>query len=195
MYKFLTKEQSLFIVNDKILDEFKQLVETVPMTENVKPRLAYDTINMWASTFNIWCVIIESERDLSLDFQKMMIYSSNFYAVDLIRQNADIKSFLQAHPSTEDVKYLLAYYIGSEITLLIRTGLAQFEEGRSINERNKERLYFKSHEVKVEEDDTFFIDQKRIVSVLTKSNAETNELRECIQYAIQLTRRHLAQIN
>lgn len=195
MYKFLTKEQSLFMINDTILEEFKHLVETIPMTEKVKPRLVYDTINMWASTFNIWCVMVEEEKELSLDFQKMMIYSSNFYAIDLIRQNVDIKSFLQAHTNTEQVKYLLAYYVGSEITLLIRKALAQFEEGRSINERNKERLYFKAHEVKIEEDDTFFIDQKRIVSVLTKSNVETKELQERIQHAIQLTRRHLAQIN
>lgn len=93
MYEQLTSDASLFLVNDVEVARFQKSAVSIRMFEDIPIRLPLETINMWATALNIWCLLQEEQRKYVMDYSKMMTYSSNFYCLNLLRQEKSIKFF------------------------------------------------------------------------------------------------------
>ena len=196
MYEEITGDVSLFIVDDADVKRFQQIAGSISMFEGIPIRLPLETVNMWATALNIWLLLQEEQRNYVMDYSKMMTYSSNFYCLNLLRQEKSITVFLDVHKYSDEALFLTAYYLASETTLIVRDFLEVDEEGREVNKRNQEREFLMQRDQLDEDqmDNYFFVEQKQISNVLANSYA-TNIFGKYVANAIRLARQHLMHLS
>lgn len=193
MYKNLNKHESLFVVDNQILDEFKYLAENVSFYDELKVGIQLNSKSRWAIIFSFWCFLLEDQRNIIMDYEKMMIYSSNFYCLNLLRNDKNIQAFLKEKTFNAERAYVLAYYLACELMLLMKNATAQEEKAHLIYQKYEQKEYFLLHEKLYDKplDATLYVEQKVFVSIFSHHFHVTKLFQQHVNNGIHLCRTYL----
>ena len=186
----ITKNESIFIVEQTHIEHFNRIATDIRVYEDLIKEYPVDIPNKWPVTFNFFCVFfLEDHEGIVMDYNKMMLYSSTFYCVQLLRNQKEIQHFLQEQHDRAEMCYLLAYYIALELMFMIREAVQQ-------DEKYQNSSYFLLHEQEVDYEQlesVMYSEQKLFVSILSQSYKH-QKFQRCVQRAINKAYIHDARL-
>lgn len=183
--------ESLFVIKQVEIERFKSLLEEQKELINAYP---IHQKNAWVMIMNTWFLI--KEKPNLMDSNKQMVYSSNFYCLDLLKTNQSLQASLKTY-RTKRERIVIAYFIGSYIYNLLHTVLNETEEGRVLIEKEKKVSYYEMHlqkNVQENESHDFYQDQKVLISAIVSSH-QSEHFQKQIQSALQQARHYISQLN
>lgn len=112
MYRNLAMEHSLFNINYKLLEEFKQFP---PNYEELTPQfnITHPQLDTWAATFNNWLLFISEDEKLIIDHSKTFSHSINILCTNEIEKSESYLSILDRF--NREQRFVVACFLTNEL--------------------------------------------------------------------------------
>ena len=194
MFHTIQKEHCLYTISDAQLHEFVHLTNKYDFHYNYSGKSIVNEYDAHCTFLQIWSAINEHNLKITLDPNKSMLYSSNFYILNLIRMNRDIKLFLQNANNIPDIHFMLAYYLTNA---LIDWSTLVIVENNVQEQHNFE--YIQSTYFGLHEDQTILLNalhpiytfQKRAITALASDFKTHDRFHDYVTQAIGMTTAYL----
>lgn len=194
MYKQLTTDHALFIVEESDLQHYLAIVSNCSFDQTLEQSMPLATIDNWNVSFDIWCMLNENTHNFLLNEQKALAYGSNFYCLDILCKNKRVQDFYRAHAQDEKMLVIFSYYLAVEMLQWTKCLLESRPEGIELMARNKHRNYFLLYQEEGILDDPhhmIYIEQKLTTSLLAQDFNHTDTFHRHVKSAIRQTQKHL----
>ena len=190
MYHQLQLKDSLYIIGEHELRRFKQLANSIVMDVPLTQLSPVQPKDNWGMVFNNWLYCYEQEKRFVMDFSKAEMYSCNFYCAELFRASEDLKLLFKRYVKTEELCFILSYYLGYELLIWTYELLSSVEQGRSLIQKNYERDYFylmDDDSILLNNTHEHFLDQKLMTSLMGQNYRYSDDFKQHMDKAIQAT--------
>ncbi|OCS91551.1 hypothetical protein [Caryophanon latum] len=197
MYRQLTINHCLYDIDEAMMNTFFSLAEKYPMEHDVSTPLALQEVDNWAVVLQIWCLFHEDEHRNLINHEKMMAYSCNYYCLSLLRADKSITSFLQLHQYSDEVKYVLSYYLGYYTLHWIYELINEEQVHKDFINSNLSRNYFlfSEEEQLLHNERHFFYElQKYATNLLASDFHATSRYANYVKSALKQTTIYLRKL-
>lgn len=192
MYRELTVKHSLYNIDSKLLEEFKQYPllysELTPKFNITHPQL--DT---WAATFNNWLLFISEEEKLIIDHSKTFSHSINILCTNEIEKSDNY--LLIVDRFNRQQRYIIACFLTNELHnwKLQVMQKNKLQDVLTVNLENDN--YYKLSNIEFvrihPRIQQIFIHQSKLVKALIRDIQSTNRFEHCIKKSIHDSRAFL----
>ena len=190
IFQHLAIEQSLYIVNEDFLDQFKQCSKIYALEDYLQSAVSVSKRDGHAIVFHIWCLLNEVKQNLIIHPEKMMHYSIDCFILQLLRRNKFIY-FYNKDITDKTHQFILAYYLACATLQWGDTIILEHKEGQALCNLNNSREYFKVHasmDLSHPCNRDFHLFQKEIIFLMATDSRKTMRFHRNIKNAIQQTR-------
>ena len=88
MYHSITKQHSLFFINDRIVEEFKHMANLMNEFISLEAPKNISLLDKWVSAFNVWVLLQPDDANIIEYLDKTLYYSSNHVIIKLLKTMA-----------------------------------------------------------------------------------------------------------
>lgn len=191
MFKELTTAHCLYDLSQESLDIFLDLASTHTFEEDISVPLSLNAVDNCAVVLQIWCMLNEDELKFTFNTDKIMAYGCNYYCLNLLKNDKDIKRFLSGRKSTQNLKYVLAYHLAYATSCWIYELMLENDNGTSLIEINMNSNYFlyaEEQNLTNNPEHCFYLTQRYITQLLATDFQNSNRYKRYIETALQKTK-------
>lgn len=185
MYKELTLEHSLYNIDEKLLEEFKQY-PLIYSEITPKFNITHPQLDTWAATFNNWLLFISEEEKLIIDHSKTFSHSINILCTNEVEKSESYLSILDRFDRQQ--RFIVACYLTNELhgwKLQVMHN-NDLDDLLSVNLQNDD--YYKMSNIefvrihpRVQQ---MFLHQSKLIKALIRDIQSTKNFELCIKRAI-----------
>lgn len=179
MYHTITKEHSLFFINEQYVDEFKAIAEKLNHIVTLTESNFLSIGDKWISAFNFWTLLQPNDNIIEF-FDKTLYYSANYIIISKLKNDYQF-NYIKTHPdTTPELIYFFTILLTNEIYQWFYE-LIDDNNLQDIYKINSDKCYFQAHLGDEESVNSFINLQARIVKVLVNKFSYTNELERIVK--------------
>lgn len=196
MFNKLEIEHSLYVIDMRKLEEFKQLAQNFDKSSSMilENNRVHNKLDNYAIVLNVWLFIQENEESLYFNPDKMMPYASNFYTFEQLRRNQALRRYLDKVSFNKQYEFEFAYFLSEQLLIWVYDVLKNNQSTTEIMEDNKQRDYFKladDLDISMDQSHHLYLEQKYVTQLLASNISTTDDFSNVILKAISNMRNYL----
>ena len=188
MLKNLTNDHCLYILNDDVLDQFKQIAASFgTQLDDALPRNPFN-INVYVTVYNMWIVLQPHSSKFVFDEERQLTHLCAFYQLKQVGNFKQVKDYKQKISGNINQIYLFAFYISMGLIQWLNTIAKQAGEIEIIEYYEDEEIF-----LTIEQDfnkDSFdqeLLYQKILIQLMINDIQTHPHFNQLINKAIQQT--------
>ncbi len=186
--KKLTVQHCLVSLTEDELQEFEHFyqkwsAQLPPLTAKI-----HNGEDALATVLNCWKLLRRYPRVTITKVEKNFSHQYSFYFMEKVNASAEIPEFLHKWPNDQDRLFILSYYLGLHFMrwidfVLIRNNK---ETANEVFDKNQNRHYYllDEQDVQAADDETIYIQQRLITSLLARDDTRTNRFNQIVEQAV-----------
>lgn len=186
--KKLTVQHCLVSLTEEELQEFEDFYQKwSPQLPSLTAQI-HNGEDALATVLNCWKLLLRYPKVTITKVEKNFSHQYNFYFMEKLNATADIPEFLHKWQRDEDRLFILSYYLALHFMrwidfVLIRNNK---ETANEVFDKNQHRHYYLLDEQDVQDgdDETIYIQQRLITSLLAQDDTSTNRFSQIVEQAI-----------
>ncbi|KGR85826.1 hypothetical protein [Lysinibacillus odysseyi] len=184
----LTVQHCLVSLTEEELGEFESFYrrwspQLPPLTTKI-----HNEEDALATVLNCWKLLRRHPKVTVTKVEKNFSHQYNFFFMEKLNISQELHAFLKDWKNDEDRLFVLSYYLGLHFLrwidfVLIRNNK---ETANEIFNKNQNRHYYLMDEQDMQhsDDDTLYIQQRLITSLLARDDTSTNRFSQIVEQAI-----------
>lgn len=138
--KNLTNDHRLYILNDDVLDQFKQIAASFEdQLDDAIPRNL--NINVYTTVYNMWIVLQPHSPKFVYDEEKQLTHLCAFFQLEQVANYKQVKDYKQKISGHVNQIYLFAFYISVGLIQWLNTIAKQAGEIEIIEYYEDEKIF------------------------------------------------------
>ena len=189
MHEQLTIYHSLYLVPEDLLNRYKKIAQTYVLHGYVQTAKSFDPLNNYAVVFNIWCLLHADKEKLYLNLEKQMDYSIDYFILDQLRNDIDIRRFVKVNHLSSEELYIVAFYLACATLKWGDTVIHAYNGGAHLLTENRNRDYF--NDSTIEKNQAFQLFQKKIIYLMANNRLYENDWQINIHQGLKEAKDHI----
>ena len=182
MYEAITRERSVFLINQNYVDSFKRLADQLQPYYTLNLSGAISNVDVWTAAFNIWLMSFPDEMEVLESVEKTFYYSCNFIVYEHLKNDYSFNYVRNHVERSNELSFLLSIHLTNHLNmywydLMVNNNL------EDIIDKNLKRNYFDSCNESDIDIIKFMNDHARFVKVLVHdikvNNTFSKIIKEC----------------
>ena len=186
MLKKLTNEHCLFIVNDDVLAQFKQIAAS--FEDQLSDALLEDLsmINTYVTVYNVWIALQPYSPEFTFDLEKPFTYLCAFYQIDQLANVDQVQNYITQSKDDPGRIYLFSFFVSMGLVQWTKNIVEQAGEIELIEDYEDEEL-FSITELDIEKEsfNQVLMDEKLLIQFMTDDIRNKPHFERLINNAIQ----------
>ncbi len=187
MIAHVTNDECIFVSNDELLQQFKNLADLFEEQLNKDIPKYLKEENIYGHLYNTWLALLPDSRRIFFDETKRFSHAFLFYCIQQVSKHKRTQQFIQFLNNDSEKQFVFTFYLTIEALLWTETVISRVQEDEDLTYCDL-KMTIKHTFCDVEDTrfSTTLLFQKKILQAMIQSQQE-DELSRHIANAVQRT--------